>query len=75
MYCPDCIEEMIEETRITSRWKFPVKRIFYVCPKCGYNVQKSTYEYYDKREKELWRESQNINLKLKDQNDESKNDE
>lgn len=48
MTCPNCIETM-------KQLKKPfgpcgAKRIFMQCPKCGYNIQKSSIPFYQKRE-------------------------
>jgi DNA-directed RNA polymerase subunit M/transcription elongation factor TFIIS len=52
MTCPDCIEIMTKETRIAG--KFKGKRVFLVCPKCGYNVPRAYVEYYDEQELEIY---------------------
>lgn len=50
MTCPDCIEEMVKQTKKTMVGK----RVFIVCQKCGYNVRKYSLMFYEKQEREIY---------------------
>jgi DNA-directed RNA polymerase subunit M/transcription elongation factor TFIIS len=46
--CPDCIEPLEPITKHFG--PNGGKRIYLQCPKCGYNIRKSSIIYYENRE-------------------------
>lgn len=52
MICPNCIEKMEEKTKHLGRYEG--KRIVLQCPKCGWNVKKSTVRFEDRTELEIF---------------------
>lgn len=78
MICPDCIEEMIPEIRkepvnIFGHFAgFGNKKVFYVCPICGFNLLKNSADYDQIQQLEDFKE--NINrINNKNYNNEKNN--